>query len=196
MEDVATELKIECDIRPEDYGRACYAHLRRTRSARIVDISAGVVIAFGGVYLLTLGEWFGAVAILFGALVVAGSGWLAALRFRRDKLLATHVTAEFAETGVSLAAPDGNSQLSWSAFVNFAETDEYLLLYRSRLLYHFFPKRCIPLPDQEALRRVFLAHSISPRRPGSMAKVVIHWLVIATVLLAIIVIAVLSNLTR
>lgn len=174
------DLHLEYDVHPEDYARACYAHLRRGRIDRIARVSAGVLIALVGVYVLWIGEWFGAVALLYGGVIILGSGWLASWRFRRDKKLAMHFTVQFSPAQVLFVSEHGRSELNWSTFVNFAETAEFFLLYRSRLLYNFIPKRCLSVGDQDNLRQVLRSHGIVRRQPGSSAKVILHWAVIIT----------------
>ncbi|MEM7133159.1 MAG: YcxB family protein [Chloroflexota bacterium] len=95
----------------------------------------------------------------------------AAHAFAQQKDLSAPFTIEMTDEKFHMRNELGNSHIPWGDFVKWAENDEFLLLYRSNMLFHMLPKRLFDNPDEvdfvlERLREnsvpdrgsLFLAH--------------------------------------
>ena len=110
--------------------------------------------------------------LILGGIVVALpllQRWQLKRLYRHTPTWRQEQTHEFSEEGVRMSNALSNSLMQWDAFVDVVETKEFFLLYSSRSMAHFLPKRAITTPDQLRDLRVLLEAELTRR--GRKARV-------------------------
>lgn len=173
-------LRIEFDIRPEDYAAAAQTQ-SIGRYGRVMLLVVGLLILGVGLSELVITRdlsnlWM----IFFGAFLALSRPLLTRLTWKRDKRLARHVVAEFSYTSAIFTTDNGHSEMKWSAFSNFIESDDYFFLYQSRYLCNFIPKRDISPTTLQQFKSLLESKGIQKRKSRSnVIRVLVFWLVIA-----------------
>ena len=115
----------------------------------------GVVRLEGGPTDVALLLATAAVAVILLALAVAQLvrprlvGWR---QFREQRILRDPHTLDWSEEGYAVRGPNVSSDLPWGHYLFWREDARVILLYQSRLLYQFVPKRVLPPGAAEFIR--------------------------------------------
>ncbi len=151
---------------PAEHARVLTLMLRRKRGFWIfLALVAVVVVALVVVQAL---QGFSAAAIfatvlpyllIFG-LIFAGlpflQRWQLARFYRQTPSLQQEQTHEFSDEGFRMSNPLANTLVRWEAFSEVLETKEHFLLFPSRSIAYFLPKRAIASPEDAQQVRSFL----------------------------------------
>jgi len=90
-------------------------------------------------------------ALIFGIIIVALpriQQWQLARLYRQTPSLREQQTHEFSDSGFRMSNPLANTLVRWDAFQEVLETKEFFLLYISRSIAYFLPKRAVTGPQQ------------------------------------------------
>ena len=151
---------------PAEHARVSMLMLRRKRWYRIfVAIILLVVIALvilpvlQGLPAAAIAATVLPYALIFG-LVVGGlpyiQQWQLSRVYRHTPSLQHEQTHEFSDEGFRMRNPLANTLVRWDAFVEVFETKEFLLLYISRSMAYFLPKRAVKSAEDLTGLRSFL----------------------------------------
>jgi len=117
--------------------------------------SAGEVVATMLPYLLIFG-------LILGGLPVV-QRWQLRRVYQHTPSLQQEQTHEFSEAGFRMSNPLSNTLVRWDAFLEVVETKEFILLYISRSMAYFLPKRAIQDPGQLQELRSLLNRELGGR---------------------------------
>jgi lysylphosphatidylglycerol synthetase-like protein (DUF2156 family) len=160
------ELAFSFRATPAEHARVSMLMLRRKRWYKIF-VGLIVVVIVGLVILPTLQGLSAAVIaatvlpyVLILGLVVAGlpyiQQWQLSRVYRHTPTLQQEQTHEFSDEGFRMRNPLANTLVRWDAFLEVFETKEFFLLYISRSMAYFLPKRAIATPEELTQLRSFL----------------------------------------
>jgi len=137
----------------------------RRISRRLLPWLGGLMIAIQVVYLTTTSDNNPAL-VLLGLLVglyLLYCGFALRRYFRRryrtDKRYQHEFTAEVSEEGVKVQSENAQSQMKWSTFTRFLESDNIFMLFHAEWVFNIFPKRAFT-PEETAEFRELARRSI------------------------------------
>ena len=85
-------------------------------------------------------------------------------QFEKQPLLRKITTLNLSEEAYCTQTELGSSELKWSAFEGWAETENlFNLLLRQSQIMHIIPKRALNAPDQEVLRGILQRQIPNPK---------------------------------
>ena len=163
-------------LTPAEHARVSMLMLRRKRWYKIfvgfivvIIIALVIVPASQGLSAAEIAATVLPYALILG-LVVAGlpyiQQWQLSRVYRHTPTLQQEHTHEFSDEGFRTRNRLANTLLRWDAFVEVFETKEFFLLYISRSMAYFLPKRAIGRPEDLRELRSFLRTHL-----GQIAKV-------------------------
>lgn len=104
-----------------------------------------------------------AIAAAIGIAVIQAPKMGARKAFRSDPLLQAVVQGQLTEEGLVWQQGDRGLRLPWSSIIGYRRTDDFLLLYRSPLQFHYVFRQFFD--DDEAWRQaVALTEQLAQRR--------------------------------
>src|SRR5882762_6507069 len=161
-------------LTPAEHARVSMLMLRRKRWYKIfVGFIVLVIIAL---VILPVSQGLSAAGIaaivlpyaLILGLVVAGlpyiQQWQLSRVYRHTPTLQQEQTHEFSDEGFRTRNPLANTLMRWDAFLEVLETKEFVLLYISRSMAYFLPKRAVKDPGQLLELRSLLNRELGGRR--------------------------------
>ena len=160
---------------PAEHARVSMLMLRRKRWYRIfvaiivlVVVALVILQALLGVSAAEIAATVLPYALILG-LVVAGlpyiQQWQLCGVYRHTRTLQQEHTHEFSPEGFRTQNPLANTLVRWDAFVEVLETKEFMLLYISRSMAYYLPKRAIGTAEELTRLRSFLRTNL-----GQIAK--------------------------
>jgi len=80
--------------------------------------------------------------------------------FRKDRRFQHEFTADISDEGIHIVTPFSDSQMKWTTFVRFLESDQIFMIFIAEWMFLVFPKRAF-VPAEADLFRVQLQQKIS-----------------------------------
>ena len=143
---------------PAEHARVWTFMLRRKRSYWILIGALVLVVLLLAIVPALQGYSAGNIVatilpylLIFGGILVALpiiQRWQLRGLYQHTPSLQQEQTHEFSEDGFRMSNPLANTLVHWNAFLEVVETKEFLLLYVSRSIAYFLPKRAIHDPGQ------------------------------------------------
>ena|SRR5437868_9405333 len=159
-------MRLTYRITKKEFLEAHWAHRRRRRGAWIVLVSIAIFILLALAMVIAgaiLNRDAGAlrdqwVFLLFSALWFSYLFILPAIYFRRiyikDPRFAREWITEIADDGIRVDTGVTQIRTNWSAYYDFRETKNLILLYFAPTAFMVVPKRALPPAELEAFRRL------------------------------------------
>ena len=158
-------IAIRQEIRPEDYRRAVYLHLR----PRPVFAVAGVLMLALVVLALVLmirshPPWDPIMLVLPGCLVYLAVvffvliPWRATKQFKQNRFLAHATDYRIDETGLLVQSDLGTTKIPWDHLHKWKENKRLILLYPTDATYFLFPRRLFTSAEWEEFRTLAAQH--------------------------------------
>ena len=164
---------------PAEHSRVLMYMLRRKRSywitmsvLTVIILIIAIVPAIQGYSVATVLSTLLPYVLILGGIVVALpllQRWQLKRFYRHTPTWQQEQTHEFSAEGVHMSNSLSNSLMRWDAFVEAVETKEFILLYSSRSMAHFLPKRAITTPEQLRDLRALVETELTRR--GRKARV-------------------------
>ncbi len=85
--------------------------------------------------------------------------------FRKDRRFQHEFTAAISDEGIQIATPFSDSQMKWTTFVRFLESDQIFMVFIAEWLFLVFPKRAF-VPAEAELFRAQLQQKICAAKTG------------------------------
>ena len=158
-------IAIRQEIRPEDYRRAVYLHLR----PRPVFAVAGILMLALAVLALVLmirshPPWDPITLVLPGCLAYfavfffVALPWQATRHFRQNRFLAHATEYRIDETGLHAQSDLGTTEIPWDHLHKWKENRRLILLYPTDATYFLFPRRLFTDAEWEEFRALAAQH--------------------------------------
>jgi hypothetical protein len=132
-----------------------------------------------------VGEMIGPSLLSLGGIYLLFADRLSVyLACRRNPKLLGDRSVEFSDDGVTVTTADSESQMRWSNWNGWTETQNQLILWQGQNSGFPFPKRVFDSFQIEALKQLLVAKLGPARKPkasSSFIRVVIVWLIIVVV---------------
>ena len=158
-------IAIRHDVRPEDYRRAAFLHLRPRPVFGVAGILILALAAFGAVHKICSADtWNPSMFVPLGSLVFlavyffAVIPWRATRQFKQNRFLA-HV-AEFRIDAAGLRSQSdlGSMEIPWDHLHKWKESPRLILLYPTDATYLIFPRRLFAPAEWEEFRALTAQH--------------------------------------
>jgi hypothetical protein len=178
-------MSIQIQLTLKDYLRAYRAHMGWNYFS--FPILGSVFIIAGVCELSLFGRSVasGLAAIGFGVFCLVALPIGLRRNFKANKKISIPFSVTASGEGIELTSEHGNSFTRWQAYIQFAETDDVLLLYPQRLLYNVYPKRFFAPEQLEEFSRLVHAN-VAPKK-GEGRRFILIVAVWVFILLAIVV---------
>lgn len=142
-----------------------YLHLRRIRfflGFLVLCLIVSIVVSLG------TKDAVPAIAVTFYCVIIMAIFLYMYLffprrRFRSEPKFRNAVLIEISESGITTKTEGLQTQVEWSYYLKFAESEKAFLLYPQKNLYAIFPKSAFNSKEQEALFRKLLNAKVSRR---------------------------------
>ena len=72
--------------------------------------------------------------------------------FRKDRRFQHEFTAELSDEGIHIATPFSDSQMKWTTFVRFLESDKIFMIFIAEWMFLVFPKRAFVPAEADQFR--------------------------------------------
>jgi hypothetical protein len=79
-------------------------------------------------------------AILFAIALFVRGPRLSRQHYRQYKAIQEPITIELLDGGIRLSLPDGESNVPWSKIFQWRQNEQFILVFKMRLLFHIVPK--------------------------------------------------------
>ena len=158
-------IEVTGKLRPEDYVRAQYLHLRPRLAYKVLGALILIIFAWAAWYtfigsddpfvIADLLLPAGLIYIVFFFFVYIP--WKTRRAYKQQKALQRKLSMRFEESGLSVHTEHSDGTTPWSDFLKWKENSHLFLVYLSDCLYFMIPKRMISGPDDvERIRQTLL----------------------------------------
>lgn len=144
-------------------------HRRTQRATKLVLLVAIGLIGWGVYDALTAKHWISAVPpLLFGLFLLFGSGPIASWQFdraaRRSPSFGSEMTYTFDPEQVVNSGEGHHAIFTWKTLYSATVTEEGILLYPNKNLFHWIPVTAFASPSDIAIVRSYLQQNGVPTR--------------------------------
>jgi len=162
---MATVIVIRQEIRPEDYRRAAYLHLRPRPAFGVAGI---LMLALAALVLvmkiLSPDPWNSSTFMLTGCFVFFAvyflivTLWQATRQFKQNRFLTHLVEFRIDETGLHVRSDLGTTDIPWDHLRKWKENKRLILLYPTDATYYLFSRRLFSAEEWEEFRGLAAKH--------------------------------------
>lgn len=158
-----TAIRATYHLSEADFMKACEAHWRAMRqgslSATLIGLGAvllGAAVAwrFPRGLTHTLALTIVGVGGLFPAIIIARY-FIWRKTYRDARKFQDSLSIEFTDEIIHVASAAGASDLNWSAYHRYLETEEFYMLYMAKHVFSVIPKKAFSPEDRNRLERLF-----------------------------------------
>jgi hypothetical protein len=170
--------EITIQLSESDYLQGCLTAARWTKKKWIVVGSMGAIYLVPGLFmvlyappaLFVLG-WAMIGAVIGGTTTVLVGRYVLLprrlkSRFAEHKMLQRSSTVSWGEDGLKFEREDSHVLIPWGDFFKFRESEKFVFLYTTRVLFLLLPKRFFSEPDQLNDLMIFVRSRIGAQGPG------------------------------
>ena len=158
-------IAIRQDIRPEDYRRAVYLHLR----SRPVFGAAGILIlalaTLGSIHkLYSPDPWNSSTFVPLASLaflavyVFVVIPWRTTKHYQQNRFLTHAAECRIDEAGLHARSDLGTTEIPWDHLHRWKENNRLILLYSTDAMYFIFPRRLFVPAEWEEFRALAAQH--------------------------------------
>ena len=158
-------IAIRQDIRPEDYRRAAYLHLRPRPVLGVAGTLILALAALGTVQKICSPDpWNSSTFVPLASLAFlavfffVALPWQATRHFRQNRFLAHATEYRIDETGLLVQSDLGTTKIPWDHLHKWKENRRLILLYPTDAAYYLFPRRLFTAAEWEAFRALAAQH--------------------------------------
>lgn len=133
---------------------ACNQHWSAHTQGSRMNILAGSVGVVTGLLLIPSMSWLAIAITISGSMLLALTflrSWLWRQAYRDARKFTDNITIALHDDRIHIETADGISDLQWSYYTWYLETDDFLLLYASKRIFSVIPKAAFP--DEETKER-------------------------------------------
>ena len=158
-------IAIRQDIRPEDFRRAVYLHLRPRPVFGVAGILMLALVVLALVLLIRSHPPCDPITLVLpGCLVYlavfffVALPWQASRHFKQNRFLAHATEYRIDDTGLLVQSDLGTAKIPWDHLHKWKESKRMILLYPTDATYFIFPRRLFTAEEWEEFRALAAQH--------------------------------------